>query len=281
MKKYNFNSKNKKYRSERIGFFTAFSVCIIAISLGLWSTYMSIGGLDGNLENETGTESWGQQSPVTEAVDSEVRGIVANGRSSGAEGGEDMGEVSDKGADSASFGADKDSESSTDTSPSEDTEDVDVPDTGVADETQDKLQTIFQVRSSLLYPVASKRVAKEYSEEAVYSKTMEDYRSHNGTDFEASQGEAVFSVCEGIVEEITADTMNGNVVKITNEPYSVYYCGVSDDIAVKEGDFVEAGQVIAQVGDIPCEAEDESHLHMEIRVNENLIDPMTVISNDR
>ena len=281
MKKYKHNSKNKKYRSERIGFFTAFSVCIIAISLGLWSTYMSIGGLDGNLESENGSENFGQQSPVTEAVDSEVRGMVADGRSSGGDESEEEGDAGEGEGDSEGFGSDKDSESVTDTSPSEDTENVDVPDTGIADTTQDKLQTIFQVRSSLLYPVASKRIVKEYSEEAVYSKTMEDYRSHNGTDFQSKKGEAVFSVCEGIVEEITADTMNGNIIKITNEPYSVYYYGVTDDIAVKEGDFVEAGQVIAQVGDIPCEAEDEPHLHMEIRVGGNLIDPMTVISNDR
>ena len=280
MKKYKHNSKNKKYRSERIGFFTAFSVCIIAISLGLWSTYLSIGGFDGNLESEKNTEIIGQQSPVTEAVDSEVRGIVANGRSSGGEESEDSAEAGEE-SDSESFGSDKDFQSVTDTSPAEDTEDVDVPDTGVEDTTQDKLRTIFQVRSSLLYPVASKRIAKEYSEVAVYSKTMEDYRSHNGTDFVANKGEAVFSVCEGIVEEITSDTMNGNVIKITNEPYSVYYYGVTDDIAVKEGEYVEAGKVIAQVGDMPCESEDDSHLHMEIRVDGTLIDPMTVISNDR
>lgn len=281
MKKYKHNSRNKKYRSERIGFFTAFAVCIIAISLGLWSTYLSIGGLDGNLGDENGAEIIGQQSPVTEAVDSEVRGMVAEGRSSGGDESEDSARAGDGDESSESYSSDNDSESVTDTSPSEDTEDIDVPDTGATYSTQDKLQTIFQVRSSLLYPVASNRVAKEYSEEAVYSKTMEDYRSHNGTDFEAQKGEAVFSVCEGIVEEITADTMNGNVIKITNEPYSVYYYGVTDDIAVKEGDFVEAGQVIAQVGDMPCEDEDEPHLHMEIRVDGNLIDPMTVILNDR
>lgn len=262
MKKYRNKNKSKKERSEQLGFVTAFTVCIIAIGLAIGSTYASIGGLEGNLSgggNGSGyTASSGQG---TEAVDNEVEGIMVGENSS------------------------EETSTSTTEIPTtvlvvETEPETQLPEPDVPDTKEDKLQTILQVSNSLLYPVNSKRVSKEYSEQAVYSETMEDYRPHMGADFEAESGEAVFSVCEGIVDDVAYDDMLGNIVKVTNGSYSVYYCGMKENISVKEGESVVAGQVIGQVGEIPCESKDEPHIHMEVRVSGNAIDPMTVISND-
>lgn len=263
MKRYRYKNKHKKERSERIGFVTALSVCVIAIGLAIGSTYASIGGLEGNLSGGGGSGYTATAGQGSQEVDNEVEGIMADDRS-----------------------AEETSTASTEATATTVAEGVteavetNLPEPDVPDTKEDSLQTILQVSSSLLYPVASERVTKEYSEQAVYSETMDDYRPHTGADFEADKGEAVFSVCEGIVDDIAADDMYGNIVKITNGVYSVYYCGVGGDIAVNEGDAVSAGQVIAQVGDIPCESEDGPHIHMEVRVSGNCIDPMTVISND-
>lgn len=276
MKRYRNKSKSKKFSSEKIGFFTAFSVCIIAICLGLWSTYLSIGGLDGNVDDDN-TVDFATATAPNEAVDSEVKGMIVSGKSDGSgsqgEGREGSGEeatdsISPKG--DTSLQVESDDEAATDPTASENV---------VLDE-KDKLQTILQVESSLIYPVNSKRLVKEYSEQIVYNDTMKDYRAHTGADFAADKGEAVFSVSDGIVDVIYEDDMFGNVIKITNGSYSVYYCGVNSDVGVSEGDVVTQGQVIAQVGEIPSEKED-THIHLEIRVGGNLIDPMTVIANDR
>lgn len=262
MKRYRYNNKRKKERSERIGFVTALSVCVIAIGLAIGSTYASIGGLDGNLSGGGGSGYTATSGEGSQEVDNEVEGIMAEGRSA-----EETSTVATEAPTTVAEGVTE-------------TVETNLPEPDVPDTKEDSLQTILQVSSSLLYPVSSERVVKEYSEQAVYSETMDDYRPHTGTDFEADKGEAVFSVCEGIVDDISTDDMYGNILKVTNGVYSVYYCGVSSDIAVKEGDAVTAGQVIAQVGDIPCESGDASHLHMEVRVSGNSIDPMTVISND-
>lgn len=260
MKKYRNKNKSKKEKSERIGFVTAFTVCIIAIGLAIGSTYASIGGLDGNLSGGSGyTASSGQGD--NEPVDNEVKGIMAGTNSA-----EET---------STSLTEPETTEAQSETQPETQLPEPDVPDTK-----EERLQTILQVPTSLIYPVNSKRLAKEYSEQAVYSETMEDYRPHTGADFEASLGEAVFSVCEGIVDDIATDDMYGNIIKITNGTYSVYYCGVDDNIPVKEGDTVDTAQVIGRVGEIPSESKDEPHIHMEVRVSGNSIDPMTVISND-
>lgn len=259
MKKY--RNKNKKEKSERIGFVTAFTVCIIAIGLAIGSTYASIGGLEGNLSGGGGSGYTASSGQGTEAVDNEVEGIMIGGRSAE--------ETSTSVTEASSTVTEEFTEAETE-----------LPEPDVPDTKEDKLQTILQVSTSLLYPVNSKHVSKEYSEQAVYSETMEDYRPHMGADFKAEKGEPVFSVCEGIVDDVASDDMFGNIVKVTNGTYSVYYCGVSENINVKEGESVVAGQVIGQVGEIPCENKDEPHIHMEVRVSGNAIDPMTVISND-
>lgn len=264
MKKYKYNNKRKKERSERIGFVTALTVCIIAIGLAIGSTYASIGGLEGNLSGGgasgyTATAGYGGN----EAVDNEVKGIIVDSREA------------EETSTSVTEPVTTEAQSITQAIETE------LPKPDTPDTSEERLETIFQVSTSLLYPVSSQRVAKEYSEQAVYSKTMEDYRPHTGTDFEAKEGETVFSVCDGIVDDISKDDLYGNILKVTNGIYSVYYCGVGDEIVVDEGEAVEAGQVIARVGDIPCESKDEPHIHMEVRVSGNSIDPMTVISNDR
>lgn len=261
MKKYRNKNKHKKERSERIGFVTAFTVCVIAIGLAIGSTYASIGGLEGNLSGGAGSGYTASSGDGTEAVDNEVKGIVVATRS----------------AEASSTSV---TEPTTTIAQGVTQPETELPEPDVPDTKEERLQTILQVPTSLIYPVNSKRLAKEYSEQAVYSETLEDYRPHTGADFEASVGEAVFSVCEGIVDDIVKDDMYGNIIKITNGTYSVYYCGVDENIPVKEGDSVDKAQVIGRVGEIPCESKDEPHIHMEVRVSGNSIDPMTVISND-
>ena len=72
MRRYSYKS-NKKSRKEKIGFLTAFSICIVAVGLALWSTYSSIGGF----ENSNVTEpTYVAVYPPTEAVDADVTGIT-------------------------------------------------------------------------------------------------------------------------------------------------------------------------------------------------------------
>lgn len=262
MKRYSYGSKRKKERSERIGFLTAVSVCVIAIGLAIGSTYASIGGLEGNLSGGADSSYTATSDGGSQEVDNEVKGIMVEESST------------EKTLPTETEVLTTLAESVTDV-PETNLPEPDFPDTKA-----EKLQTILQVPSSLLYPVSSHRVTKEYSEQAVYNETLDDYRPHTGTDFETHINEDVFSVCEGIVDDIFCDDMYGNTIKITNGVYSVYYCGVNNNISVEEGEAVESGQVIAHVGEIPCESEDGPHIHIEVRVSGNSIDPMTVISND-
>ena len=111
--------------------------------------------------------------------------------------------------------------------------------------------------------------------------TMKDFRAHMGTDFLASQGANVYSMCDGVVKNITFDERYGVIIEVSNGEYSVYYCGVASDTNVRMKDQVKKGDVLGVVSQIPCESADSSHIHVEIKVGDKHIDPLTVIMSDK
>ena len=254
MRRYSYQ-KNKKSRKEKIGFFTAFSVCLVAIGLALWSTYSSIGGF----ENSNVTEpTYVAYYLPTQQVNNSVTGVIVT---------EEVTEETEK--TEVTEEAKETEASVVETSPVP-------PYTG----SNESLQTMLQVSASLDYPLSSKKVLKEYSQDVVYSETMGDYRVHTGVDFKADMGENVRAMCEGVVEEIYKDSMYGNVVKVTNGNFSVYYCGMDEQIYCNVGDNITRESVIGRVGEIPCESKDPAHLHVEIRVGDKTIDPLIIVSSN-
>ena len=118
------------------------------------------------------------------------------------------------------------------------------------------------------------RVLNAYSgDELVYSKTLGDWRTHNGIDYAAREGEAVPSPVNGSVVLAGADGSWGPVVAVKDSAGRVWrLCGVADP-KVKEGDIVSAGQVLGTVGSVSCECAEESHLHLEVKQGDSYLDP--------
>lgn len=120
----------------------------------------------------------------------------------------------------------------------------------------------------------SGRVLNSYSgDELVYSKTLGDWRTHNGIDYAAREGEAVPSPVDGSVVLAGADGSWGPVVAVKDSAGRVWrLCGVASP-KVKEGDTVSAGQVLGTVGSVSCECAEESHLHLEVKQGDSYLDP--------
>lgn len=112
----------------------------------------------------------------------------------------------------------------------------------------------------------------------VYSSTMSDYRTHNGVDFKAAAGESVVCIADGVVVSVTKDDKWGNTVQIQHSGGVVSsISGFADEGLVYEGASVSEGDVIGVVGTVPVEAKDGEHIHLEIRVNNELSDPLEVM----
>ncbi len=97
---------------------------------------------------------------------------------------------------------------------------------------------------------------------------------HAGLDLAAPQGAYIRSWADGIIRTVEYDQRCGWHVKIDSGPWVHTYCHISA-VAVKVGDIVQAGQIIAAVG--ATGRATGPHLHWSLRYNGQLVDPYTVL----
>lgn len=115
----------------------------------------------------------------------------------------------------------------------------------------------------------------------VFSRTMEDYRTHTGVDIYCDAGTDVAAVAAGTVKEIWEDPMMGTCISIehTGGMTSVYKNLCSDiPEKVRAGKQVNCGEIFATSGDTALlEVAEESHLHFELYLDGEAVDPCLYI----
>lgn len=116
--------------------------------------------------------------------------------------------------------------------------------------------------------------------ELVKSETLDVWKTHDGIDIAGELGEPVRAAAAGKVLSVYNDPLWGNCVVIGHKGgYESCYFGLGDNISVCEGDEVNAGSEIAEVGDTAdCEAAQETHLHFGLKKNGKWIDPAEALS---
>lgn len=130
----------------------------------------------------------------------------------------------------------------------------------------------------MLFP-CGQVILNGYSQTAVYSKTMDDWRAHTGIDYAAEEGEKVNSVWDGTVHRVYKDMLWGYSVEIkhSGDIFSVYR-NLKKNILVKEGEKVSKGQAIASVGSSAAvEKREKPHLHFELWTGGETINPESYI----
>ncbi|MBQ8980443.1 MAG: M23 family metallopeptidase [Eubacterium sp.] len=131
-------------------------------------------------------------------------------------------------------------------------------------------------KSYYKYPLGES-VLSGYSEELVYNKTMDDFRAHAAVDFKGKEGDKVVAINDGLVLDVYSDSMYGQVVVVDHGGKLVArYCGLKS-ANVKKGSRVALGKAIGTLGKIPCEAEDEAHLHFETVLDGKTVNPLDVM----
>ena len=124
-------------------------------------------------------------------------------------------------------------------------------------------------------------VIQEYSDgKPVYSKTMNDWRVHNGVDIACENGGQVCAIGDGKVAKVFHDQQTGYCITIDHGNGVVSTVrGLMENATVKEGDTVKMGAVIGGGGNtMAVESKMEPHIHLEVTKDEELIDPATLIS---
>ena len=118
----------------------------------------------------------------------------------------------------------------------------------------------------------------------VFSLTTNDWRTHTGIDIACALGDAVYAAADGTVESISSHPMMGTTVTIAHSGEGVtVYRNLSATLpeGIKVGARVISGQVIGAVGDTAMiESADEPHLHFEMTVKGEVVDPLEYISEE-
>lgn len=123
-------------------------------------------------------------------------------------------------------------------------------------------------------------VLNAYSgDKVVKSKTLDDWVMHTGIDLAAEDATPVKAIATGTVTEVKNDTMWGTTVTISHtDGITSYYANLKSAVLVKEGQSVNLGDVIGNVGQTAdIERAEESHLHFGVKKDGEWIDPMSLI----
>ena len=128
-------------------------------------------------------------------------------------------------------------------------------------------------------------VSKNHSADTlVYSLTMNDYRTHAGIDIATTVGSGVYACAAGTVKRVWDDPMMGKCVSIDHgKGIETVYKNLAEELAdgIEENATVKSAQLIGAVGDSAImELAEEPHLHFEVLVDGEGVDPVSLLSDD-
>ena len=111
--------------------------------------------------------------------------------------------------------------------------------------------------------------------ELLYDETMGDWRTHNGLDIQAAEGDAVKTAADGMVVEVTDDELMGTTVIIEHAGgYTTQYSSLQEEPPVGKGQTVSAGDIIGYVGaTAAAESTMGPHLHFSVLKDGEIVDP--------
>ena len=136
---------------------------------------------------------------------------------------------------------------------------------------------ISEKAESFILPVDG-NVSKGFSDTALqYSATYGDMRLHTGIDILCKNGTDVKSSTDGTVVSTEESATLGRVVTVQHsDDFTVKYCGL-ESLNVKEGDNVKCGTVLGTSGTVPCEANDQPHIHIEVYEDNKPVSPIEAL----
>ncbi|MBS3994495.1 MAG: M23 family metallopeptidase, partial [Alkaliphilus sp.] len=133
--------------------------------------------------------------------------------------------------------------------------------------------------SAMTVPLVGSIGMKYAVDSLVYSKTLDQFTTHEGIDIIAPINTPVMAAQAGEVIEVVVDSRLGITIAIAHEGNIITrYSNLSTDQMVEVGDFVERGEVISGVGRSALfSIAEEPHLHFEVLVEGKNVDPSLYI----
>lgn len=138
------------------------------------------------------------------------------------------------------------------------------------------VQTSAPSSISFIMPVKNGEIIKDFSNTALkYNSTLKQWEAHKAVDIKGSDDADVMAVMTGEVVNVENNYLKGTVVTIKhNKSLQTVYASLDENVNVKVGDKVKAGDVIGKVStSAKGESNDGAHLHFEVLVDNVKTDP--------
>jgi murein DD-endopeptidase MepM/ murein hydrolase activator NlpD len=131
------------------------------------------------------------------------------------------------------------------------------------------------------YPIANPVAGSEITSRFGYRKDplLGTQAFHSGMDFRAETGHCIKAPAAGIVVTAGRSGGYGNMVELRHKSGMITRYGHLNSIHVNEGDALEQGEVLGEVGSTGRST--GPHLHYEIRVDGNPVDPARYLNIGR
>ncbi len=136
------------------------------------------------------------------------------------------------------------------------------------------------VQPSFIMP-AEGEILKGFSKEnLVFSETLQEWLTHQALDIKANSRDVVKCSADGKVKAIKNDPRYGLTVIVEHSAgFETVYSNLLTAEFVVEGEEVKQGQTLGTVGTSAVfEIADESHLHFEMLLNSEYVDPNLYIN---
>lgn len=127
-----------------------------------------------------------------------------------------------------------------------------------------------RIPSALPVSMTAARISSAYGWR--HHPIRKKYHLHSGTDFAAPTGTPIYASSAGLVVEAGYNGAYGNSIDIDHGNGVVTRYAHASKLLVKKGDLVSKKQIIGRVGSTGRST--GSHLHFEVRVNDNPVDPL-------
>ena len=133
----------------------------------------------------------------------------------------------------------------------------------------------MKIPEKIVKPLSGETALPYSMEMLTYNPTTRDWRVHDGMDIVAEAGTPVCSAADGTVYTVCDDDTMGMTVVIRHSGgYTTEYASLDENVPVKAGDAVTAGQTIGYVGSTALlESGVGDHVHFSVTCNGDLMDP--------
>lgn len=132
-----------------------------------------------------------------------------------------------------------------------------------------------QTNATFIMPVTGNIILDYSMDKLVYSKTLEEWRTHSGIDIASPRGTVVLAVSDGTITEIKKDPRYGITIVIEHDNgFKSIYANLATDDMVSPNQKVKAGDKVSCIGNTAIfESAEEAHLHFELYKDNKLVDP--------